>query len=634
MQLRKAFMSAQWTEEQIQEGLRLYLGGEASKFEQETGEVSAPFSQSNTVMMIQSDDAGISQPPAAGLLTPRPTISYTKYFAAGICLVVLVAGGSYAYLTERSTPEQILSAAQQKFAGLGAYQEDFVMITSTNSPAILNPSTGTSTLNTQSKIITTMSGNMTVVGNDSQGSISVSLSSPSIKSQGTSSAITIDTTVLDKEVYARININNPLLAMLLHFPKAWIHFDVANPPKQFASMQSALAQNQKNIMDLLLKNGGFQIQSTQSEIINGEEMTKLVLIATLDTTKLIQTANERLTYDLFLKNNHIDLWVSKKDQMIRKIQLGGATEQTDLTLTISQLSSPPSIVAPTPAYTYDDYLYQTFAESLPKTTVQTIVLGSYGLAKEDINALQKEIEKTFHTQIIVLSTFGNLLDKSTESGLIKSKIYDPARKQFNADMLWDYFSHVLDKTNDPRVRYVVIIGQDMYSTISKDSPYVFSRSLPVTNVILISSAHLHDRSDGSVGSVDQTTFHDRLQKLVMRTLGVSAGFELSPYATDSHCLMHFSNNLMDLDAVGKEFCGKEADEINHVFVTPQVAQAPGPDGLSDFARTYIVNLKKSTPGLTEAQLRASMINAQWPEAQIQAGIRLYLTPDTASIKSQ
>jgi predicted Zn-dependent protease len=63
----------------------------------------------------------------------------------------------------------------------------------------------------------------------------------------------------------------------------------------------------------------------------------------------------------------------------------------------------------------------------------------------------------------------------------------------------------------------------------------------------------------------EAVFGSRLKNLVLRTLGVTVGFDLLPSAKDPSCVMYPALNLSDLDKKRDQFAPHESGLLNKVF---------------------------------------------------------------------
>ena len=141
--------------------------------------------------------------------------------------------------------------------------------------------------------------------------------------------------------------------------------------------------------------------------------------------------------------------------------------------------------------------------------------------------------------------------------------FDKSRNQYDAKDLIRSF----EKTDDPSVRLVGVIDEDMYVP---GLPFVFSIANPEGNSLILSTQRLSEDYSGVtlyrypdgtpesaevVSLAEQSVTRERYRKIVLRALGLT--FEFKPPAFDTSCIMAFSNNLYELDRKGVEWCGEE-----------------------------------------------------------------------------
>ncbi|MBI2120252.1 MAG: hypothetical protein HYT94_01350 [Parcubacteria group bacterium] len=226
---------------------------------------------------------------------------------------------------------------------------------------------------------------------------------------------------------------------------------------------------------------------------------------------------------------------------------GSAVDQTApaaAILAVSGTEIPPVVSAEISLNARDE----EFFASLSKTAVKEIFIGSYGAVdKEILSRLRDEAEKTFGVKTTLL-TPGAPVPK-------EAPFYDAARKQYDSDILLKS----VEQSSMPygtSVRFLYVVDFALFSSSQADRVPWF-RATSGMNASLLS---LHGLGAGS-GSILA-----RSKKLALRAIGATVGFDRSPSAADSSCLMYPAATLRELDEQKDAFCIPEADAISAVFL--------------------------------------------------------------------
>jgi predicted Zn-dependent protease len=223
----------------------------------------------------------------------------------------------------------------------------------------------------------------------------------------------------------------------------------------------------------------------------------------------------------------------------------------------TQGSSTASLAAPTFQNTLQNELFQ---QALPKSPIHNVYIGSYGNVS---TSTLRQVQNIIRASIGVKTT---ILQRSSEPFPEKPPFYDSTRQQYDADYIWQALIS-LEQQYGPLVRILTVVDVDLFTNVqsSGTEQYVLSRALPNVNAAVISLYRIKRLSDSSSAPAPQDLIDNRLKKLVLRTLGVTVGFSLSPSANDISCVMYPALNLSDLDRKGDQFCAAEAALVNKVF---------------------------------------------------------------------
>jgi archaemetzincin len=114
-----------------------------------------------------------------------------------------------------------------------------------------------------------------------------------------------------------------------------------------------------------------------------------------------------------------------------------------------------------------------------------------------------------------------------------------------------YVSWVLLKLIEPEAGSDKILGVTDVDLYARDLKYVFGQADPAVQVAVISLARLRPEFEG--GQPDDLLFRERVLKEAVHELGHTFGLK---HCEEQHCVMHFSNSLVDTDRKGAIFCPK------------------------------------------------------------------------------
>jgi archaemetzincin len=114
-----------------------------------------------------------------------------------------------------------------------------------------------------------------------------------------------------------------------------------------------------------------------------------------------------------------------------------------------------------------------------------------------------------------------------------------------------YVSWVLLKLIEPEAGRDKTLGITDVDLYARDLNYVFGQADPTAQVAVISLARLKPEFEG--GQPDDLLLRERVLKEAVHELGHTFGLK---HCEDQHCVMHFSNSLVDTDRKGAIFCPK------------------------------------------------------------------------------
>jgi len=198
-------------------------------------------------------------------------------------------------------------------------------------------------------------------------------------------------------------------------------------------------------------------------------------------------------------------------------------------------------------------LQQTmFLSSLPDKQITDVFIGGYGVPNGTLELIEQVIKDKIGVGTSIEAYSGTLP--------MRDNYYDKSRGQFDGDAVWQYFIDTFADRGDT-VRYLIVVNEDMYTKLQPERPYIFSRASFLNNTAVISVKRLKGESTSST-----EIYQQRVEKLALRTLGVTVGFSLSPDADNINCVMYQALTLEDLDRVGSIFCEETETAFNKAFL--------------------------------------------------------------------
>jgi predicted Zn-dependent protease len=199
-----------------------------------------------------------------------------------------------------------------------------------------------------------------------------------------------------------------------------------------------------------------------------------------------------------------------------------------------------------------------FEAGLPKEKITEVHIGGYAVPAGTLETIQAAIQQKIGVPVTIDSNYPEEIPKDAE-------IYNESRQQFDGDAMWQNSSGSFEANGDTK-RYLVIINEDMFTKIQPERLYIMSRAIPKTNNAMISVKRLQNFSDASTEPASAERYKERVGKLAVRVLGVTAGLSLTPDADNINCLMYQSSSIDELDKVGTNFCETTKNALDRVFL--------------------------------------------------------------------
>lgn len=454
------------------------------------------------------------------------------YSAILIVLILLLSGGVYVYLTRFA--KDALAQTFDKMSGISSYSQDISYTVKSG----------------DQKVDITGTIDFDVKNEKSKGHLEASGAGTS---QGMS--FSTDTISIGKVVYLKTSSSNPILGDLM--PKDWLRLDTENLPEEMkAQLQDSEQTTKDNLSAFFEKSQSFlSVKSKQDETSGDQKLVHYTL--SLSPAFLDQLSADQKSFFENMTKGDLEIWINKKSFLTEKISFKGP--DNEFSSTIKNVNQPVRIEAPASSVTYEEFQAQIASSFLSKTPVNEIFLGYYGDVRQPtIDRIKNIITDNFGVKVTVLSggqpAFPN-----------KNPFYDSARKQFDADYIWESLSSFSTQYGQG-VRQLFITNSDLFTKIQPDRPYIFTRALPDTNTALISINRILKASDSDSSQASSDLYYSRLDKLVLRTLGVTVGLSGAPSASDINCVMYQYQNLKELDTTGKIFCEDQKAALKKVFV--------------------------------------------------------------------
>lgn len=426
--------------------------------------------------------------------------------AIGI-LVVLTLGALGAWYWQHSAPKRLRAAVLATERAVKTYDADLV--------------------------VSNMQNNIEVM----HGTIKADLAQHLIGADMTFPNLATSLMVVDPQhVYAKLTFDNTLLRDMLHLPDEWIVYDpndTAVPGKEAG---------------LATQSGRFGTYAFT------DDRWSIPEVRDLDGKSALY-----LTYDMKHDDpnatGEVSLWVDAVTYVPLRMRVHSG--QLELLWKFKAVDGPVVIVAPTGAVPMSEWKQKQFLSGLPKEKITSMVFHSgKGVSKDDATTAVQAIEDYYGVKAVISTKEWAAIPKDPA-------VYDTDRKQYNADALWE-MATLQTKDAAPNKRDVYLFADDVYSAVSPGQEYVFSRALPDANVVFISLARLQSAQKNNSTSTEVLT-KERITKVVVRTIGVSAGLAYTDDANRKECVMHEALTLAELDQTGTDICPIAKEAIPTVF---------------------------------------------------------------------
>lgn len=178
---------------------------------------------------------------------------------------------------------------------------------------------------------------------------------------------------------------------------------------------------------------------------------------------------------------------------------------------------------------------------IKKNFIKEIQIVPFGtVSDKDLQIMRDIIQQDFLKTNVMIDKF---IDLPTQS-------YNTERQQYDADVLRDLLEK---RSSDQSVRIVGVADVDLFAP---GINFVFSDPSVGGNSLVLSVTRLHLDYDLENAIKDENLLKERYRKVVLRALGVTFGFGVSPFVERS-CMMAFSNSLEKLDAKGTSWCDEK-----------------------------------------------------------------------------
>jgi predicted Zn-dependent protease/outer membrane lipoprotein-sorting protein len=501
--ITSSLVASGWELGNIEEGFRT-LSGDLSK-EAESMNTIVEQKPENATLNAVGESTHPEVPVVNSLLQKKSRIP----LIVGICsiLALLIGGGASAWYWQKGAPERLLAAVLEVQQTVKTYESEFVVRNIEKSTEIMS------------------------------GIINVDLSKNLLGGETTIPKLGKTQFVFDgKHYYAKLSLENPLLREMLKLPEDWIIYDLNDPTAP--SKEVLLGKNSGRFGSHAFTVERWSIPEERT--IDG----KLALYLVYDMKRDEPTAT-----------GTVELWVDKTTYTPLQMQVrsGGA----ELLWHITKVNTPVTITPPTNAISMTEMKTKQFLSGLSKEKITEVAIyRGAGVSKTDEDIAVKAVLDYYGIKAVTFAENAGELPK-------QSPVYDVGRKQYNADAVWEGFGAKMAGLGGTK-RVIVLLSQDTYSSVSPLREYVFSRTLPGVNTMIVSLHRLKTNLPAS-GILSEVLISERISKVVARTLGVSVGLAYSEDAKRKECMMYQSTTVEELDQVGTDICGMAKEALPLIF---------------------------------------------------------------------
>lgn len=166
--------------------------------------------------------------------------------------------------------------------------------------------------------------------------------------------------------------------------------------------------------------------------------------------------------------------------------------------------------------------------------VGVLRFGKQALAKADFDAITARLSRAFRADCTLLSGADD----------VPRSAYNPRRAQYSADAIMRVLS--ARAKGLPVDRLLAVTNVDLYVP---NLNFIFGLSECPGRLSLVSTYRLNPEYYG--GRPDRRLFLERCIKECVHELGHSYGLT---HCSDPHCVMRFSNSILDVDFKTSSFC--------------------------------------------------------------------------------